>query len=691
MAHESPKRIRNVALVGHRGSGKTSVNEALLFEAGAINRLGSVADGTTVSDSASDEKAREMSISASLSSFRWNDRKINLVDTPGEPSFIADALATLRVVEGAVFVVNGVMGVEVTTSRLWERAAELGLARILFVNMLDRERADFFRTLDSLKQAFGQHVVATEIPIGKEHELQGVIDLIDMKAYRYDGESRDNCQEIEIPEELSAQAQEYREKLMDEVAEVSDALMERYLEGEEISHEETVDALKTGVTEGHLFPVTCGAATRNLGINRLLDAFVDDLPSPAKHGALEVDGTTLEPDESKDMVAFVFKTLADPYAGRVNLFRVYQGVLKHDSQVHNCRAHVKERIGQLLVPQGKDTEHADEFGPGDIGAVAKLKETHAGDVLASKEMEIPLKLPPMPRPVMAFAIEAKAKGDEEKMGQALRRLQEEDPTIDFHRDTETGEQILAGITQIHVEVIVDRMKERFGAEVELHAPHVPYREAIKGSAKAHARYKKQTGGRGQFADCHIEIAPGPDGEGLEFVNAIKGGVIPGGFIPAVEKGVREAMRTGTVAGYPVQDVKVTLYDGQHHSVDSSEMAFKIAGSMAFKDAMENAQPTLMEPIMTVTVVVPEEYVGDVIGDLNSRRGRPLGMEPKGNVTEIKAEVPMAEMLEYAKDLRAITGGQGEYSMDLARYEECPGHVAQQVMQQAEREKEAVKA
>ncbi len=691
MAHESPKRIRNVALVGHRGSGKTSVNEALLFEAGAINRLGSVADGTTVSDSASDEKAREMSISASLSSFRWDDRKINLIDTPGEPSFIADALAALRVVEGAVFVINGVMGAEVTTSRLWERASELGLARILFVNMLDRERADFFRALDSLKQAFGQHVVATEIPIGREHELQGVVDLIDMKAYRYDGDSRENCEEIEIPEDLRAQAEEYREKLMDEVAEVSEALMERYLEGEEISHEETVSALKQGVTEGHVFPVTCGAATRNLGINRLLDAFVEDLPSPAKRGTIDLDGVELEPDESKDMVAFVFKTLADPYAGRVNLFRVYQGVLKHDSQVHNCRAHVKERIGQLLVPQGKESEHADEFGPGDIGAVAKLKETHAGDVLAERDMECPLRLPPMPRPVMAFAIEAKAKGDEEKMGQALRRLQEEDPTIDFHRDSETGEQILAGITQIHVEVIVDRMKERFGAEVELHSPHVPYREAIKGSAKAHARYKKQTGGRGQFADCHIEIAPGPDGEGLEFVNAIKGGVIPGGFIPAVEKGVRDAMRAGTVAGYPIQDVKVTLFDGQHHSVDSSEMAFKIAGSMAFKDAMEKAHPTLMEPIMTVTVTVPEEYVGDVIGDLNSRRGRPLGMEPKGTVTEIKAEVPMAEMLDYAPDLRAITGGQGEYSMDLARYEEVPGHVAQQVVQQAEQEKEAVKA
>src|SRR5215216_6541414 len=679
MAHEAAKRIRNVALVGHRGSGKTSMNEALLFEAGVTNRLGSVVDGTTVSDSAPDEKSREMSIAASVSSFRWQDRKINLIDTPGEPSFVADALAALRVCEGAVFLVNGVMGVEVTTDRLWQRAEDLGLARLIFVNMLDRERADFFRALDSLKQAFGQHVVATEIPIGREHELQGVIDLIDMKGYRYDGASRENCEEIEIPEDLRAQAEEYREKLMDEVAEVSEALMERYLEGEEISHVETVSALKTGVTEGHLFPVTCGAATRNLGINRLLDAFVENLPSPAKRGTIDLDGVVLEPDEAKDMVAFVFKTLADPYAGRVNLFRVYQGVLQHDSHVQNCRGQVKERIGQLLVPQGKDSEHADEFGPGDIGAVAKLKETRAGDVLADKDAEIPLSLPGMPRPVMAFAVEAKAKGDEEKMGQAVRRLQEEDPTIDFHRDDQTGEQILAGLTQVHVEVIVDRMKERFGVEVELHQPHVPYREAIKKSAKAHARYKKQTGGRGQFADCHIEIEPMEQGAGFEFVNAIKGGVIPGGFIPAVEKGVREAMRAGVVAGYPVKDVKVTLFDGQHHSVDSSEMAFKIAGSMAFKDAMANSQPVLMEPIMTVSVLVPEDVVGDVIGDLNSRRGRPLGMEPKGTVTEVKAGVPMAEMLSYAPDLRAITGGRGEYSMDLARYEEVPAHLAQQVV------------
>jgi len=690
MAHAHADAIRNVALVGHRGSGKTSLNEALLFEAEATNRLGAVADGTTVSDSAPDEKARAMSIAASLGSFEWAGCKINLIDTPGEPSFVADALCALRVCESAVFVVNGVMGVEVATQRLWERADALGLSRLLFVNMLDRERADFFRTLDSLKQAFGAHVVATEIPIGTEHDMRGVIDLVDMKAFAYDGTNRDNCQEIEIPDELRPQAQEYREKLMDEVAEVSDELMERYLEGEEISHEETVTALKTGVSEGRIFPATCGVATRNLAINRLLDAICEDLPSPADRGAVEAGDTALEPDEGRDAVAFVFKTLADPYAGRINLFRVYQGVLRHDSHAYNCRAHVKERIGQLLVPQGKEMGHADEFGPGDIGAVAKLKETRAGDVLAGRDEEVALTLPPLPAPVMAFAIAPKAKGDEDKAFTALRRLQEEDPTIDLHRDQQTGEQIVAGLSQIHVEVIVERIRERFGAEVELKPPRVPYQETIKGQAKAHGRYKKQTGGRGQFGDCHIEVEPLPSGTGFEFVNKIKGGVIPTGFIPAVEKGIAEAMREGVVAGYPVKDLRVRLYDGSYHSVDSSEMAFKIAGSMAFKQAMESASPVLREPIMAVTVSVPEDSVGDVIGDLNGRRGRPLGMEPKGSMTEVKAEVPMAEMLSYAPDLRSITGGQGDYTMDFARYEEIPQHLAQKVIDRA-REDEAVRA
>ena len=690
--HEEAGRIRNVALVGHRGSGKTSTAEALLYQSGTVNRLGSVADGTTVSDSASDEKARSMSIAASLSSFRWQDRKINLIDTPGESSFVADTLAALSVCEGAVFVVNGVMGVEVGAERLWARADELGTARLVFVNMLDRERADFFRALDSLKSSFGPHVVATEIPIGSEHDLRGVIDLVDMCAYEFEGDDRDNCTRVEIPDELAAQAEEYREKLMDEVCEVSDELMERYLEGEEISHDEVVQVLKEGVTAGRLFPVTCGVATRNLATNRLLDAIVEDLPSPEKVGEVALDdGATLAPEEDREAVAFVFKTLADPFAGRINLFRVYQGVVRSDSQLLNSRSHHKERIGQLLVPQGAEREHAEDFGPGDIGAVAKLKETHAGDVLAEHDSGFSLHLPDLPAPVMAFAIEAKAKGDEEKVGIALRRLQEEDPTIDFHRDAQTGEQIVAGLSQVHVEVIVERMRERFGAEVELHPPRVPYEETIRASAKAHGRYKKQTGGRGQFGDCHIEIEPLEEGKGFEFVNAIKGGVIPSSYIPAVEKGVEEAMAHGTVAGYPVKDVRVRLYDGSFHTVDSSEMAFKIAGSMAFKQAMENADPALLEPIVTAAVSVPEDCVGDVIGDLNSRRGHPLGMEPKGSMTEIRAEVPMAEMLAYAPDLRAITGGRGDYTMDFARYEQVPDHLADKVVAAATIAGEPVRA
>ncbi len=690
--HKAADRIRNVALVGHRGSGKTSLHEALLFQSGAINRLGSVVDGATVSDSDADEKSRQMSISATLSSFEWQDRKVNLIDTPGDSSFVADALGALRVCESAVFVVNAVMGVEVHTTRLWARAEELDLARLIFVNMLDRERADFFRALDSLKAVFGPHVVATEIPIGSEHDVSGVIDLVDMKAYRYDGAGRENCSEVPIPEELRAQAEEYREKLMDEVAENSDALMERYLEGEEISHEEIVTALKDGTNHGAMFPVTCGVATRNLGTNRLLDAIVEDLPSPVKHGGLEVGEVTLDPVEDKELFAYVFKTRADPFAGRINLFRVYQGTLKQDSHVLNTRAHAKERVGQLVTFEGGQTGHTTEFGPGDIGAVAKLKETKAGDWLASRDEPIQMPSVKLPAPVMAFAVEPKSKGDEDKVFTALRRLQEEDPTIDLHRDPQTGEQIVAGLSQVHVEVIVERLKSRFGAEVTLKPPRVPYQETIRRSAKAHGRHKKQTGGRGQFGDCHIEIEPLQSGDGFEFVNAIKGGVIPSGFIPAVEKGVVEAMGEGVVAGYPVKDVRVRLYDGSYHTVDSSEMAFKIAGSIAMKQALEQAGPVLLEPIMMVTVSAPDDVVGDVIGDLNSRRGRPMGMEPSGaGMQEVKAEVPMAEMLSYAPDLRSITGGRGEFTMEFLRYEEVPGHLAGKVVDEARAEREAVKA
>jgi elongation factor G len=685
MPHAAAGRIRNVALVGHRGSGKTSLHEALLFEAGATSRLGTVADGTTISDADDDEKSRGMSISASLASFEWRDVKINLIDTPGEPSFVADALGALRVCESAVFVVNGVMGVEVSTQRLWVRAQELGVARLVYVNMLDRERADFFRTLTSLKDAFGPHVVATEIPIGAEHEIRGLIDLVDMKAYAYDGAAKENAAEVPIPEDLAELAQEYREKLMDEVAENSESLMERYLEGEEISHDEIVQALEDGTDHGHIFPVTCGVATAHLGTDRLLDAIVEDLPSPVQHGPLQAGDHTLEPSEDREMFAYVFKTRADPFAGRINLFRVYQGVLHHDSQVLNTRAHCKERVGQLLVPQGKDLTQTDAFGPGDIGAVAKLKETRAGDWLADRDQPIDMPTIALPAPVMAFHIEARNKGDEDKVFTALRRLQEEDPTIDLHRDPQTGEQIVAGLSQVHVEVIVDRLRSRFGAEVELMPPKVPYQETIRGTAKAHGRHKKQSGGRGQFGDCHIAIEPLAEGAELEFVDRIKGGVIPGSFIPAVEKGVREAMEHGVVAGYPVKGVRVTVFDGSYHTVDSSEMAFKLAGSIAMREALAAASPVLLEPIMKVTCSVPEGSVGDVMGDLSSRRGRPLGTEVVGGMTEVTAEVPMAEMLSYAPDLRSVTGGQGEFTMEFLRYEEVPAHLAAKVIEQLSRE------
>ena len=688
--HKPADRIRNVALVGHRGSGKTSLHEALLHQAGAVNRLGTVVDGSTVSDADADEKARQMSISAALASFEWSDRRVNLIDTPGEPSFVADALGALRVCESAIFVINAVMGVEVSTQRLWQRAEELDLARLVFVNMLDRERADFFRTLDALKSAFGQHVVATEIPIGSEHEARGVIDLVDMKAYEYDGNGRDNCREVPIPDDLVAQAQEYREKLMDEVSETSDALMERYLEGEEISHEEIVAALKEGTNHGDLFPVTCGVATRNLATNRLLDAIVEDLPSPVKHGGLELGEVELVPDENHDLFAYVFKTRADPFAGRINLFRVLEGTITADATLTNTRGHGKERFGSLMTVQGKEHAQADAFGPGDIGAVAKLKETMTGDLLLDKEVAVEPPRLEFPEPVMSFAITPKTKGEEEKMGQALRRLTEEDPTLTLRRDAQTGEQLIAGLSQMHVEVAVDRMKRRFGVEVDLHQPRVPYLETIRSESRAQGKYKKQTGGRGQYGDCHIVLEPIEEGVGYEFVDKIVGGVIPQSFRPAVDKGIQEAMQHGELAGAPVQGIRVLLVDGSYHNVDSSEMAFKIAGSMAFKAAYEKASPVLLEPIMELELTVPDDTVGAVNGDLNSRRGRLLGMEPAAGMTTIKAEVPMAEILSYSQALTSLTGGRGDYHMHFLRYDEVPTHIAQKIIDETKKAREAEK-
>ncbi len=675
-------KIRNVAVVGHRGTGKTSLVEAMLFQAGKTNRLGTVEAGTTVSDWEEDEQRRQMSLSATIASCEWQGRKINLVDTPGDFGFQADTVASLRVVEGALVVLSGVMGVEVNTARVWNRAEELELSRVVFVNMLDRERADFYRVLAAVQEQLSDRCVAIQLPIGSEHELTGVVDLLHNCAYMDPSGGREG-DPVPIPDELAATVEEYRTKLLDAVVETDEALMERYLGGEEIPPEDIAATLKNAVTRDEIYPVACGVATKNLGTHALLDLIVEGVPSPAKKGSpIDTDAA---------VAAFVFKTVADPFAGRISIFRVYAGEVKPDTTLVNHRDHSKERLGSLMTLQGKEHEKADGFGPGDLGAVAKLKDVQTGDVLVDAEHDLEPPALGFPDPVMSFAVTAKTKGDEDKIAQALRRLAEEDPTLRLSRDAQTGEELLAGMSQVHVEVAVDRAKRRFGVEMELHQPRVPYVETIKGKARAQGRYKKQTGGRGQFGDCHIELEPIEGSVGYEFVDKIVGGVIPQGFRPAVDKGVQEAMRHGELAGAPVQGVRVTLVDGSYHNVDSSEMAFKIAGSLAFRSAYEKAQPTLLEPVMELEVTVPDESVGAINGDLNSRRGRLLGMEPKGGATTIRAEVPMAEVLTYNQALTSLTGGRGDYHMQFLRYEEVPAHIAQKLVEAAKKEHEAVPA
>jgi elongation factor G len=677
-----PAKIRNVAVVGHRGTGKTSLVEALLYQSGAVNRLGTVEAGTTISDWDEDEHDRQLSISMSVAHVGWQGRKLNLIDVPGDPSFQGELRTAARIVEGALVTVSGVMGVEVGTTRAWRLAEELGLARVVFVNMLDRERADFFRTLEQLRTQLSPHCVAVHIPVGSEHELTGIVDVLHMCAYT----SPEGAKEGDpgpIPDGMAELAAEYREQLLDSVVETDEGLMERYLEGQELGAEEVAAALKAAVTRGEVFPVACGVATKNLGPHALLDLLVEGVPSPARKGS------PIDVGDAK-VALFVFKTVADPFAGRINLFRVLSGTVTADTTLVNLRAKGKERMGTLLELQGKEHKPALDFGEGDLGAVAKLKEAQTGDLLADREVAVDVPDFGFPEPVMSFAVTPKAKGDEEKMATAIRRLAEEDPTLRLRRDQQTGEEILAGMSQMHVEVALERARRRFGVDVELHQPRVPYRETIRREARAHARYKKQTGGRGQFGDATIVVTPFPEGE-YEFVDKIVGGVIPQGFRPAVDKGIQEAMHHGELAGAPVQGVRVELVDGSYHTVDSSEMAFKIAGSMAWKDAYMNADPVLLEPIMELEVTVPDDAVGAVNGDLNSRRGRLQGMEPLGGFTAIRAEVPMAELLTYAQSLTSMTGGRGDYSMHFLRYEEVPAHVAQKVIDETKREREAAKA
>ena len=548
--------------------------------------------------------------------------------------------------------------------------------------MLDRERADFFRVLEALRSQLSDRCVAVHIPIGAEHELSGLVDVLHMCAYTSPEGAREGAA-IEIPAEVAELAAEYREKLLDAVVETDEGLMERYLDGQELSAEEVAKALKEAVTRGDVFPVAAGVATKNLGTTALLDLLVEGVPSPAKKGVLvEIEGAST--------AAFVFKTIADPFAGRINVFRVLKGTITTDTTLTNTRGHGKERFGALMTLQGKEHANADAFGEGDIGAVAKLKDATTGDVFLDKEVALDLPRFDYPEPVMSFAITPKAKGEEEKMGQALRRLTEEDPTLVLRRDQQTGEQLLAGLSQMHVEVAVDRMKRRFAVEVDLHQPRVPYLETIRSESRAQGKYKKQTGGRGQYGDCSIVLEPIEEGVGYEFVDKIVGGVIPQGFRPAVDKGIQEAMAHGELAGAPVQGVRVLLVDGSYHNVDSSEMAFKIAGSMAFKAAYEKASPVLLEPIMEVEVIVPDDSVGAVNGDLNSRRGRLQGMEPRGGMTSIKAEVPMAEILTYSQALTSLTGGRGDYHMHFLRYDEVPTHIAQKIIEETKKAREEEK-
>jgi elongation factor G len=565
---------------------------------------------------------------------------------------------------------------------MWRRAEELGLSRVAFVNMLDRERAEFFRALDGLRSQLSERCVAVHLPIGAEHELTGIVDLLHLCAYA----SPDGGKEEgpgEIPADMADQVAEYREKLLDEVVQTDEGLMERYLDGQELGVEEVAHALKEAVTRGEVFPVACGVATKNLGTTALLDLLVEGVPSPAKKGP------PIDLDEPKS-AAFVFKTIADPFAGRISMFRVLKGEVSGDATVVNERTHGKERLGSLLLMQGKEHMPVETLGDGDIGAVAKLKDTLTGDLLVDAEYNVPPPEIGFPEPVMSFAVTPKSKGDEEKVATSLRRLSEEDPTLVLRRDPQTGEQLLSGMSQMHVEVAVDRLQRRFGVEVDLHQPRVPYLETIRRESRAQGRYKKQTGGRGQFGDCHIVLEPLAERSGYEFVDQIVGGVIPQSFRPAVDKGIQEAMQHGELAGAPVQGVRVRLVDGSYHTVDSSEMAFKIAGSMAFKSAYEQADPVLLEPIMDLEVTVPDEAVGAINGDLNSRRGRLQGMEPAGGMTTIKAEVPMAEILTYSQSLTSLTGGRGDYHMAFLRYEEVPPHIAQKVIQEAAKEKEEAK-
>ncbi len=685
MKRPETAKIRNIALVAHGSAGKTTLTEAMLFCAGATTRLGRVEDGTTTTDFDEDEIRRKISISTALAWTEWKGHKLNLVDTPGFAAFLADARNALRVVDGAVVVVGAVDGVKVQTEKVWSAAAGLELPRAVYISKMDRERADFARAVEDIRKNLSASAVAVQVPIGQEAEFSGVVDLVRMRALRFTPDGNGKPTEEDVPADVRELAEGQRSALVEAVAEADDRLLEQYLESGELSEAEVREGLVRAIRDQKLFPILCGAPARNIAVTPLLDLVVEAFPSPPDR--LPVEGTDAKGNtvrcEAKDgapLTALVFKTIADPFAGKVTMFRIYAGTMTSDSSVLNVSKGAKERIGQLLLLRGKQQTPVEALGAGDIGAVVKLKETGTGDTLCDEK--VPVRLPEIgfPAPVISFAVEPKAKGDEDKMSSAFTRLREEDPTIQIRFDPQTRETVVSGMGRAHVEIVAERLKRKFGVDVTLKTPRVPYKETIKARVReVQGRHKKQTGGRGQFGDCWIHMEPMPRGGGFEFSNQIVGGAIPRNFIPAVEKGVVEAMERGAVAGYPVVDLKVILYDGSTHPVDSSEMAFKLAGRLAFRKAMAQAKPTLLEPIMTVEVVAPSECMGDIVGDLNSKRGRVLGIDAKGRNQAVKANVPLAEMLEFDPRLRSITGDRGDYSMEFSHYEEVPAHIQEKII------------
>jgi elongation factor G len=682
--------IRNVAIVGHSGSGKTQLVSALLFTSGMVNRLGRVDDGTTTTDYDEEEIARKHTLSATLAYAEWNKTKINFIDTPGFDNFFSDTRAAMRVADAALVVIDAVAGVEVQTEKAWEAAQQADLPRIIVLNRLDRERASLARSLDSLHQALGRTIIPIQLPIGEERDFKGVVDLVSMKAYMFATDGSGKITEGPVPADTTDAATAARDQLIEMVAEADETLMEKFFDAGTLTQEELVSGLKSATLSAKIFPLVCTSGLANMGAQPLLDAVLAYAPSPAERPfkALDASGNedTKPADDKAPYAAFVWKTVADQFAGRITMFRVYQGVLKSDTTVQNATQGGQERVGHLVAMLGKTQTNVPEIHAGDLGAVAKLKDTRTNDTIADKAAGIKFAPMTFPEPVLAYAIEPKSRGDEDKISTSMHRLEEEDPTIRYSRDPQTHELLLAGQGQLHIEVTVAKLKRRFGVEVNLKPPRIPYRETITARADAHGRHKKQSGGHGQFGDCKIRMEPLPRGSDFEFVDEIFGGAIPRQFIPAVEKGIQESRMRGYLAGYPVVDFRVVLYDGQYHDVDSNEISFKTAGWLAFKDGMSKARPTLLEPIMNVEVYAPSDYAGDLMGDLNGRRGRISGMDPRGQMTAIKAQVPMAEMLTYEQHLTSVTGGRGSYHMEFSHYDEVPQHQQTKIIAAAKAER-----